>query len=83
MDVILYAGGGAAALVAVGTLLRGVWNLNRRIVLIAGAVKELAPNGGRSIKDVVTRTETKVDEHTTQLCELKKKFEAHLLEQNG
>jgi hypothetical protein len=80
MNVIMYVGGGAAALVAIGTLLRGAWNLNRRIVVIAGAVRELAPNGGSTMKDAVTRTERKVDEHTTQLCELKRQVESHLLE---
>lgn len=83
MDVIMYAGGGAAALVAIGTLLRGAWNLNRRIVTIAGAVRELAPNGGKSIKDVVTRTEEKVDRHTVELCELKRQFEDHLSDCSG
>lgn len=83
MDVIMYAGGGAAALVAIGTLLRGAWNLNRRIVLIAGAVRELAPNGGKSIKDTVTRTEGKVDAHTAELCELRRRFEEHLMDSAG
>lgn len=80
MDVIMYAGGGAAALVAIGTLLRGAWNLNRRIVVIAGAVRELAPNGGKSIKDVVTRTEEKVDAHSAELSELRRRFDEHLAE---
>lgn len=80
MDVIMYAGGGAAALVAIGTLLRGAWNLNRRIVVIAGAVRELAPNGGKSIKDVVTRTEAKVDAHAEELGELRRRFDEHLAE---
>lgn len=80
MDVIMYAGGGAAALVAIGTLLRGAWNLNRRIVVIAGAVRELAPNGGKSIKDVVTRTEEKVDAHASELAELRRRFDDHLAE---
>lgn len=83
MDVIMYAGGGAAALVAIGTLLRGAWNLNQRIVLIAGAVRELAPNGGKTIKDVVTRTEGKVDAHSAELCELRRRFEEHLTDCAG
>jgi len=92
MDLLILVGGGAAALLAIGALARGVWRINRRIVVIVDAVKELTPNGGRSIKDTVTRTErkvddtaakveetaTKVDETARELCELKRQFDEHL-----
>jgi hypothetical protein len=78
MDLLIYLGGSAAALLALGALARGLWRINRRIMLIVDAVKELSPNGGRSIKDTVTRTEQKVDETATEVCELKRRFEEHL-----
>lgn len=85
MDLLIWFGGGAAALLALGALARGLWRINRRIVTIVDAVKELTPNGGRSIKDTVTRTERKVDDTATkvedtarELCELKQRFDEHL-----
>lgn len=78
MELIIYLGGGAAALLAIGTLSRGLWRFNRRTVIIVDAVKELVPNGGRSIKDTVTRTERKVDENTQKLCELERRLNEHL-----
>lgn len=78
MDVIVYLGGGAAALLALGALLRGIWALNRRLVVILDAVGELAPDGGESVRDVVTRTEAKVDQAAAQLKELECRFERHL-----
>jgi hypothetical protein len=41
MDLLIYLGGGAGALLALGTLIRGAWRINRRIVGIAAAVVEL------------------------------------------
>jgi hypothetical protein len=78
MDLLIYLGGSAAALLAIGALARGVWRINRRIVTIVNAVQELSPNGGRSIKDTVTRTEQKMDETARELCELRERFEEHL-----
>lgn len=78
MDLLIWLGGGAAALLALGALTRGLWRINRRIVVIVDAVRELSPNGGRSIKDTVTRTERKVDETARELCELKERFDEHL-----
>ena len=78
MDLLIYLGGGAAAALAVGALIRAVWRINRRIVVIVDAVQELTPNGGRSIKDTVTRTERKVDGTVQELGELKRRFEEHL-----
>lgn len=92
MDLLIYLGAGAAALIAIGALARGIWRINRRIVVIVNAVQELSPNGGRSIKDTVTRTEekvddtaskvdataVKVDETARELCELKERFDEHL-----
>jgi hypothetical protein len=78
MDLLIWLGGGAAALLALGALARSVWRINRRIVVIVDAVKELTPNGGRSIKDTVTRTERKVDETARELCQLKQQFDEHL-----
>lgn len=78
MHLLIYLGGGAAALLALGTLARGIWRLNRRIVTIVDAVKELSPNGGRSIKDTVTRTEQKLDETAAEVCELKRRLDEHL-----
>lgn len=78
MDLLIWLGGGAAALLALGALARSVWRINRRIVVIVDAVKELTPNGGRSIKDTVTRTERKVDDTARELCQLKQQFDEHL-----
>jgi hypothetical protein len=85
MELLIYLGGGAAALLAIGAFVRGMWRLNRRIVVIVDAVQELSPNGGRSMKDTVTRTERKVDdtahkvdETARELCELKERFDEHL-----
>jgi hypothetical protein len=92
MELLIYLGGGAAALLAIGALARSMWRLNRRIVIIVDAVQELSPNGGRSIKDTVTRTEQKVDDAASkvdataakvddtarELCELKERFDEHL-----
>lgn len=92
MNLLIWLGGGAAALLTLGALARGLWRINRRVVIIVDAVQELAPNGGRSIKDVVTRTERKVDdtaskvdetaskvaETTRELCELKRRFDEHI-----
>lgn len=85
MNTLIGLGAGAAALLTLGALARGAWRINRRIVVIVDAVQELAPNGGGSIKDTVTRTERKVDEtaqkvdETVQeLCELKRRFDEHL-----
>lgn len=78
MNLLIWLGSGAAALLALGALARGLWRINRRIVVIVDAVRELAPNGGRSIKDTVTRTEQKVDQTTQELCELKRRLDEHL-----
>lgn len=85
MELLIYLGGGAAALLALGALARSMWRLNRRIVVIVNAVQELSPNGGRSMKDTVTRTEAKVDdtahkvdETARELGELKERFDEHL-----
>lgn len=85
MELLIWLGGGAAALLALGALARSMWRINRRIVVIVDAVKELTPNGGRSIKDTVTRTEQKVDEAAARvddtargLRELKERFDEHL-----
>lgn len=78
MDLLIWLGAGAAALLALGALARGLWRVNRRIVVIVDAVRELTPNGGHSIKDTVTRTEEKVDETARELCELKERFDNHL-----
>lgn len=83
MDLLIWLGGAAAALLALGALARGLWRINRRIVVIVDAVQELAPNGGRSIKDTVTRTERKVDDATAKLCELERRFEEHLDDGQG
>lgn len=83
MDLLIWLGGGAAALLALGALARSVWRINRRIVVIVDAVKELTPNGGRSIKDTVTRTEAKVDENTVKLCDLERRFDEHLADGQG
>lgn len=83
MDLLIWFGGGAAALLALGALAQAVWRINRRIVMIVDAVKELTPNGGRSIKDTVTRTERKVDENTEKLCDLERRFDEHLADGQG
>jgi hypothetical protein len=83
VDLIVYLGGGAAALLAIGALVRSMWRINRRIVTIVDAVRELAPNGGGSIKDTVTRTERKLDETTQEVCELRDRLDRHLADNSG
>jgi hypothetical protein len=83
MDLLIYLGGSAAALLAIGAAVRGAWRLNRRIVVIVDAVRELAPNGGRSIKDVVDRTERQVNETAQEVCELKQRLDEHLADSAG
>ncbi len=78
MDLLLYLGGGAGALLARGTLARAVWRVNRRIVVIVDAVQELSPNHGRSVKDQVTETRRDVVEIKTTVAELSARFEDHL-----
>jgi hypothetical protein len=78
MHLLEWLGIAAGSLLAIGALARALWRFNRRVVGIAEAVLELVPNGGRSIKDTVTRTERKVDENTQELCELKRRFDEHL-----
>lgn len=87
MDLLIKLGAAAAALLAIGAAAAGLWRISRRTIIIVDAVKELAPNGGRSIKDTVTRTERKVDEtvakveeNTQELCELKRRLNDHLAE---
>lgn len=90
MDLLIYLGGGSAALLAIGAVARSAWRNTRRLVVIVDAVKELAPNGGRSIKDTVTRTERKVDETAGKvdataedLRQLREQFDAHLADGSG
>jgi hypothetical protein len=90
MNLLIYLGAGSAALLAIGALARGIWHISRRTVIIVDAVKELAPNGGRSIKDTVTRTERKVDETAGKVDEtadglrqLRERFDAHLADGSG
>ncbi|MFE9018137.1 hypothetical protein ACFYNL_06130 [Streptomyces sp. NPDC007808] len=78
MNLLIYLGGGAGALLALGALARGAWRINRRIVGIAAAVAELVPNGGGSIKDTVPRTEQKVDDTAQELRVLTERFDAHV-----
>ncbi|MFF4391424.1 hypothetical protein ACFY0G_32245 [Streptomyces sp. NPDC001552] len=81
MDLLLYLGGGAAALLALGGLARSVWAINRRIVVIVDLVQELSPDHGRSIKDQVTDTAADVADIKTTLCDLSGRFDEHLAEQ--
>lgn len=60
VDVIIVAGQIAGALLAVGGLLSGGWWAARKLVHIADAVKELSPNGGGSIKDQITRIDSRL-----------------------
>lgn len=71
MDLLVYLGGGAAALLALGAAVRGGWRVLRRIVFIAEAVEELVPNGGGSMKDKVTQT-------AGDVAEIKAAFAEHL-----
>lgn len=68
---LLGVGGSATALAAIGFVARGAWRMGRRVVHIADAVQELTPNGGSSMKDTVTRTDTR-------LAELTERFDQHL-----
>ncbi|WP_151484860.1 hypothetical protein [Streptomyces albicerus] len=71
MHLLLYLGGGAGALLAIGACLRAAWRVNRRIVRIADLVTELSPNEGHSIKDAVDRMDG-------NLLDLTTRFEDHL-----
>lgn len=82
-DLLIALGAGSAALLAIGALARGIWRISRRTVFIVDAVKELAPNGGQSIKDTVTRTEEKVDATAEDLRRLRERFDAHLADGSG
>lgn len=78
MHLLEWLGIAAGSLLALGTLARALWRFNRRIVGIADAVLELVPNGGRSMKDTLNRTERKVDETAAEVCELKRRLDEHL-----
>ncbi|MFE2044335.1 hypothetical protein ACFXAZ_26110 [Streptomyces sp. NPDC059477] len=80
MDLILYLGGGAVALLAIGAVGKGVWRANRRVVTIVDLVQELSPNSGHSIKDQVTRTAEDVAETKESVTELTRRFDEHLAE---
>lgn len=79
MDVIVFLGGGAGALVAIGALLRGVWALNRRLVAIVDAVHDLVPDGGEALPEAVARIEVKLDEVSRRVKRLERKLDEHLL----
>ncbi|MFF4292071.1 hypothetical protein ACFY0N_00270 [Streptomyces vinaceus] len=81
MDLLLYLGGGAGALLALGALARAVWAINRKIVEIVDLVQELSPDHGRSIKDQVTGTAADVAEIKTTLTDLSERLDEHLAEQ--
>jgi len=62
-DALAVVGAVAATAMTVGALIRGAWRLNRRIVHIADAVRELSPNGGSTLADRGIRIEDKFDRH--------------------
>ncbi|WP_327385087.1 hypothetical protein [Streptomyces sp. NBC_01207] len=78
MDVLVYLGAGAAAVLAVGAVGRAAWGLNRRIVQIVDLVQELSPDSGRSIKDQVSRTASEVIAMRSALTDLCRRFDDHL-----
>ncbi|MGP4084188.1 hypothetical protein [Streptomyces sp. KR55] len=78
MNLLIYLGSGAAALVALGALARGAWRVNRRVVTIVDAVQELSPNSGHSIKDQVSSTAQDVAEMKESITDLTRRFDAHL-----
>ncbi|MCI0687226.1 MAG: hypothetical protein L0Y54_08325 [Sporichthyaceae bacterium] len=86
-DLIIYAGAVAAALAAIGAVLRLVvvrplkaWlaeHIQEQITKPLGEVHtEVHPNHGASLRDAVTRTERKV-------TALRKQFDAHLRNHHG
>ncbi|MCM1964821.1 hypothetical protein [Streptomyces sp. G1] len=81
MDVLLYLGAAAGALLAVGAVARVAWGINRRVVTIVDLVQELSPDHGRSIKDQVTETARDVAEIKGALTDLCGRFDRHLSEE--
>lgn len=67
MELIKNIGAVSASIMALVTLLGGIWWLVRRIVKISDAVKQLHPNGGSSIADKVNKISTKQDEMTQNI----------------
>lgn len=83
MDLLELLGVAAGSILATGALARALWRINRRVVAVLGAVQELLPNGGRSIKDTVTRTEGAVQANTEALLELQRRLDEHLADGQG
>ena len=78
-DVILYAGGVATALAAIGALLRYLvlrplqrWITEQVKQPVDAVHAEMSPDHGHSLRDAVNRTEAKVDA-------LGQRFEDHLI----
>lgn len=67
MDLIKNMGAVSASVMALATLLGGIWWLVRRIVRISDAVKQLHPNGGSSIADKVNKISKNQDEMTKNI----------------
>lgn len=61
IDLIKTFGAIAASLIAIGSLITGLWWLVRKIVKIAEAVEQLKPNGGKTISDKVNYITKSVD----------------------
>lgn len=78
MEVLVYLGAGAAAMLAVGAVGRVAWGVNRRIVQIVDLVQELSPDSGNSIKDQVARTAQDVVAIRAALADLCRRFDDHL-----
>lgn len=78
-DVILYAGGIATALAAIGVLLRYIvvrpmrkWIVEQVKQPVDAVHAEMSPDHGHSLRDAVNRTEHKVDT-------LARRFDDHLI----
>lgn len=61
IELIKTFGAIAASLIAIGSLITGLWWLVRKIVKIAEAVEQLKPNGGKTISDKVNYITKSVD----------------------
>ncbi|MGW0820108.1 hypothetical protein [Streptomyces sp. NPDC002845] len=80
MDLLELLGIAAGSLLMIGALARGGWAVLRRLVFIGEAVKELAPNGGESMKDQVSSTARDMGEMKEAVTELTRRFDEHLAE---
>lgn len=70
VELIKTVGAIAASLIAIGSLVAGLWWITRKIVHIAEAVEQLKPNGGKTISDKVNHISITVDALNERVAKL-------------